>query len=159
MGTDHSQWTCMAYFPSPGPQKERFGCAIAGIKGLELSRPLGHSEVSMAPTSPTWVLPTPPLQVLCFSSAVPLPAHGPLIQTTTTQLISLLDLSSALAPCTMGWVLPCQLCDPRPSGGSWPTRSMIGKVKWPLLLAWTTGSCTAGGHSWWRDFLLEMTCK
>lgn len=75
MGTDHSQWTCMAYFPSPGLQKEHFGCAIAGIKGLELLRPLGHSEVSMAPTSPTWVLPTHPLQVLCFSSAVPLPAE------------------------------------------------------------------------------------
>jgi len=46
-GTDHSQWKCVAPFLSPGPQKESFGCVIAGVKGLELPGPRGHSEVSV----------------------------------------------------------------------------------------------------------------
>lgn len=166
MGTDHSQWKCVAYFLSPELQKESFGGSYSwgkragAIRALRTLRGLnGSDQPHLGPPQPKccgsaqpWAL-SPGLPVLlglcCRSAGLQLicapacPGHGLLIQTPATQLISWPDLGSTFLPCTMGWTLSCQRCCPCPLGSNWPACSTVGTLKWFLLLAWTTATYAA----------------
>lgn len=162
MGTDHSQWKCVAYFLSPGLQKESFECVTAGLKG--------HSEVSVALTSPTWALPRPRVQLStarallqeCWAPAQPCSCLAMDCWSRMEPLSWFPGLTLAPTGHLNPWDEPSPTLPAvwsQPSGSRWPTAYPRGTVSRTLLLAWATGSFIAWGCSWWRGFLSEMICK
>lgn len=162
MGTDHSQWKCVAYFLSPGLQKESFECVTAGLKG--------HLEVSVALTSPTWVLLKPLVQLgtarallqECWAPAQPCPCLAMDCWSRTEPLSWFPGLTLAPTGHLNPWDERCPAScgiPADPLGSRWSAPSPRGTASRTLLLAWTTGSFIAWGRSWWRGFFSEMICK
>lgn len=136
MGTGHSQWKCVACFLSPGLQKESFECATAGLKG--------HSEVSVALTSPTWALPRPRVQLgtarallqECWAPARPCPRLAVDCWSRTEPLSWFPGLTlAALVPSARGVSPALPALWSQPSGSRRPAASprgtWVGPFFWP----------------------------